>query len=49
MLEASVSWDLQPTDDDLFLNLSCHQGQAGRPVVPQILLLILLVDGCHIS
>ena len=37
------------TQDDLLHNLSWHPAQAGRSVVPWILLTTLLVDGSHIS
>ena len=37
------------TQDDLLQNFPWYQGQADRPVVPQILLTTLLVDGCHIG
>uniref|UniRef100_A0A8B9UJ11 Murine leukemia virus integrase C-terminal domain-containing protein n=1 Tax=Anas zonorhyncha TaxID=75864 RepID=A0A8B9UJ11_9AVES len=36
-------------DADLFHNLSWHQGQADRPVVPQVLVITLLIDRHHIS
>ena len=36
------------TRDDLLHNLPQHRGQADRPVVPQMFLLALLVDGCRI-
>ena len=35
------------TRDDLLHNLPQHQGQADSPVVPQILLPALIVDGNH--
>jgi len=35
------------TQDGLFHNLPWHQGQADRPLVPQILLTTLLVDRSH--
>jgi len=37
------------TQDELLHNLPRHRGQADRPVVPRILLLALLVDGCYIG
>ena len=37
------------TQDELLHILPLYQGQAGRPVLPWILLLSLRVDGCHIS
>ena len=37
------------TQDELLHNLHRHQGQADRPVVPRIVLLALLIDGCHIG
>jgi len=36
------------TQVELLHNLLQHQGQTERPLVPCILLLVLLVDGCHI-
>ena len=35
--------------DDLPHHLPWHQGQAGRPVAPQILLTALLVDKSHVG
>ena len=35
------------TQDELLHDLAQHQGQADRPVVPWILFLALLVDGCY--
>jgi len=35
----------ESTEDDLLHNLPWYGSQAGRPVVPQIHLLALLVDG----
>lgn len=35
------------TQDDLLYNIPWNRGQADMPVVPQILLLTLLVDGYH--
>jgi len=35
------------TQDELHHNLAQHRGQADRRVVPRILLLALLVDGCY--
>jgi len=37
------------THDEPLHNLPCHRGQADGPVVPEILLLALLVDGCYIA
>ena len=37
------------TQDDLLHNFSQNQGQADGPIVPQILLSILPVDGHHIG
>ena len=37
------------TQDDLLHNFPWYQGQADRPVVPQVLLTDILVDGSHIS
>ena len=37
------------TQDDLLHNFPWHQGQADKPVVPQILLTALLVNGCHVN
>ena len=36
------------TEDDRLHDLPQHHGQADRPVVSQILILALLVDGHHI-
>jgi len=35
------------TQDESLHNLAWHGGQADRPVVPRILLLVLLIDGCY--
>ena len=35
------------TQDDLFHNLTWHQGQSDRTEVPLVLLTTLLVDGSH--
>ena len=37
------------TQDDLLHKFPWYRGQADRPVVPQILLTALLVDGSHID
>ena len=38
----------RPQEESLH-NLAWQQGQADRPAVPRILLLVLLVDSCHIG
>ena len=37
------------TEGDLLHNLTWHQGQADRPVVLLIFLMILLVNGSHVG
>jgi len=39
----------ESTQDESLHNLAWHLRRAGRPVVPSILLLTFLVDGCYIG
>jgi len=38
---------IERAPDESLQHLAWHPGQADRPVVPRILLLALLVDGCY--